>query len=217
MIVLKDPQSLDWLDDLFPDKESKVLSDEDVITRKESDIRIIWFLNILSIWLSLAIMGKVIAIGIILIPFEPKLVQPHSPQDLFYRQFLSSHLAIVFQDGSVYDLSLEENISKSKKWILKLPKKAQYHGYSDEKGIIYFLDGDLNSPLIRYHKAINNQGHNTISIKTGKQKKISNHTNGATFISSVLVADKFWLFGGTHVSNLFKGLVTGTAVRYKKW
>ena len=81
-------------------------------------------------------------------------------------------MAIIFEDGNVYDLSLEEKVSPSKGPFLKLPKKQQYHGYSDETGILYFFDGELKSPITRFHESINKQGHDTFSIKFDQLNKL---------------------------------------------
>lgn len=111
-----------------------------------------------------------------------------------------THLAVLFDDGSVYDLSLEEKISPSKGWILKLPKKEQYHGYSDEKGFLYFVDGELISPVTRYHKSISQKGHDTIPINNNPFLEFgfgpsNTRINNFVFRRSILVGDYFWLLG----------------------
>ena len=133
------------------------------------------------------------------------------------------HLAILFDDGSVYDLSLEKKVSPSKEWILKLPKKDQYHGYSDQRGILYFVDGELKSPVIKYHKSINQEGHEIIPFNINNVKSRLGILGpiGMVFRCSVSVGNHFWLFGSTNIEhpiwiiNTFTTNVE-TAIWYKK-
>ena len=79
------------------------------------------------------------------------------------------HLIMIASDGTVWDISLDENNSPSKKELLKLPNPSlYYHGYSDDKGILYFINGDLEKKIIKYHPSFNEKGHktgNTVYIK----------------------------------------------------
>ena len=52
------------------------------------------------------------------------------------------HLAMISKNGTVvWDVSLNEKNSPSKKNLFKLPKSCSYHGYSDDKGILNFITG----------------------------------------------------------------------------
>ena len=109
-----------------------------------------------------------------------------------------AHLALVFEDGSVYDFSLEEQVSPSKGQIIKLPKKRQYHGYSDENGTLYFIDSELKSPVIKYHKSINEQGHRTIPNTADHLEKLGLvGPKPITFTSSISIGDYFWLLASS--------------------
>ena len=55
------------------------------------------------------------------------------------RGFPGLHLAIIYDNGSVWDFSFEEKIPKIKEKLLKLPKSGGYYGFSDDRGILYFL------------------------------------------------------------------------------
>ena len=111
-------------------------------------------------------------------------------------------------------------MSPSIGWFLKLPKKSQYLGYSDPKGILYFLDGQLVSPIVRYHEAINEQGHDTISMELDSDHKYSIQNDAQKiFRCSAEVGDKFWLLGSSPFSSLdlhASGMLANTAVWYKK-
>ena len=53
------------------------------------------------------------------------------------------HLAMISQNGTIWDVSLNEKLSPSKKYLFKLPNSCWYHGYSDDRGVLYFIDGYL--------------------------------------------------------------------------
>ena len=44
------------------------------------------------------------------------------------------HLVLISTNGTVWDISLNENKSPSKKKLFELPNHCRYHGYSDDKG-----------------------------------------------------------------------------------
>ena len=119
-------------------------------------------------------------------------------------------------------MSLEEKVSPSKGIILKLPKKEKYHGYSDGKGILYFLDGELKSPVTKYHKSINKQGHETIPIQANKLKELiflgATSENDEIIRNSISFGNHFWLFGIQFKNQDFEPRITNsnTALWYKK-
>ena len=72
------------------------------------------------------------------------------------------HLAMISKNGTVWDLSLNEKNSPSKKNLFKLPKSCSYHGYSDDKGILNFITGQLEEHKVEfksYHKNRNQYTH----------------------------------------------------------
>ena len=72
------------------------------------------------------------------------------------------HLAMVSTNGTVWDVSLTENSSPSKRYLFKLPQSCTYHGYSDAHGILYFIDGQSRKKLIQYHSSFSKKGHKTV-------------------------------------------------------
>ena len=83
---------------------------------------------------------------------------------LFYntvRSFPILHLAIISKNGTVWDVSLNEKVSPSKMFLFNLPKSCScgYHGYSDDKGILNFIEGHLNRKFVQYHPSFNGKGH----------------------------------------------------------
>ena len=80
------------------------------------------------------------------------------------------HLAMISKNGTVWDVSLNEKVSPSKIYLFKLPKSYScgiykncnscgYRGYSDDKGILNFIEGHLNRKFVQYHSSFN--GHKT--------------------------------------------------------
>ena len=72
-----------------------------------------------------------------------------------------AHLILISTNGTVWDLSLNEKVSLSKKKLLKLPDSCLYHGYSDDKGILYFINGNLQKKITKYHQSFDRNGHKT--------------------------------------------------------
>ena len=75
------------------------------------------------------------------------------------------HLAMVSTNGTVWDISLNEKSSPSKLYLLKLPQSCTYNGYSDAKGILNFINGNLKKKLIQYHSSFSKKGHKTVVKK----------------------------------------------------
>ena len=157
---------LDWSRQLFPaGVRPPILINEDIITKEESDLRIIWFQLILGGILSFAILVLVMIFGLSNFKDTPIVVQPKI-KNVFEEKFPVLHLALISKNGSAYDWSSNEDISPSKGFLLKLPKSKKYFGYSDPEGSLYFLDGELKKPLTKYNKKISNSGFETYSINT---------------------------------------------------
>ena len=62
------------------------------------------------------------------------------------RSFPMLHLAMISKNGTVWDVSLNEKVSPSNIFLFKLPKSCPcgYRGYSDDKGILNFIEGHIN-------------------------------------------------------------------------
>ena len=55
------------------------------------------------------------------------------------RGYPTLHLAMIFDDGLVYDFSVKNRCLHNMNLLMKLPKSKQYFGYSDDNGVIYFI------------------------------------------------------------------------------
>ena len=51
----------------------------------------------------------------------------------------------------------------AKEKLLKLPKSERYHGYSDKKGVLYFIHSDTKKPITQFHEKMSKEGHKIIS------------------------------------------------------
>ena len=115
------------------------------------------------------------------------------------------HLAMVSTNGTIWDISLTENRSPSKRYLFKLPQSCTYHGYSDAQGILYFIDGNLRKKITKYHSSFNKKGHKS-GIKVGKESKFCSPSSDwdATYICiveflcykhSLQFGNLLWLYG----------------------
>ena len=121
------------------------------------------------------------------------------------------HLAMVSTNGTVWDISLNENSSPSKLYLFKLPQSCTYHGYSDAKGILYFIDGNLKKKMIQYHSSFSKMGHKTvvknIIIKDDKGEYCSSYNWQSQYICSycythsLQFGNYFWLYGSTYTAD----------------
>ena len=78
------------------------------------------------------------------------------------------HLALIYNDGRILDISLHENISATQQQILKLQKDIAYFGYSDEEGTLHFISSTLKRPITKYHP---DHGHHTLKNSLPKMMR----------------------------------------------
>ena len=106
------------------------------------------------------------------------------------------HLAMISKNGTVWDVSLNEKLSPSKMCLFKLPTSCScgYQGYSDDKGILNFIEGQLNRKFIQYHSSFNGNGHKT-GIKL-HLKQVGSRRD-ACYTQSLQFGNTLWLFGAS--------------------
>ena len=129
------------------------------------------------------------------------------------------HLAMVSTNGTVWDISLTENSSPSKRYLFKLPKSCTYHGYSDAQGILYFIEGQLGKKLIQYHSSFSKKGHKTVvkNIIINNDKLYCfpydwqsmgfdywdrQYICSQCYTQSLQFGNYFWLYGSTYTAEL---------------
>ena len=175
-------------------------SDDDNISNEASYARLITILVFITVVLCFITIGQLIWISflsrgpIVAQPFIPKMDDP------FFRSFPMLHLAIISRNGTVWDLSFNEKVSLSKMFLFKLPKSCScgYRGYSDDKGILNFIEGHLNRKFVQYHSSFNGNG-----VKTGIRHHIKGEVgwqkmaNGKKmcYTQSLQFGNTLWLFG----------------------
>ena len=70
---------------------------------------------------------------------------------------------MIFDEGHVWQLTINGTVPCAKKKLLKLPKSQGYHGYSDQKGVLYFIQSDMEKPMTQFHEKMSKDGHKVIS------------------------------------------------------
>ena len=118
------------------------------------------------------------------------------------RGYPTLHLAMIFDDGLVYDFSVKNRSLLSMNLLMKLPKSKQYFGYSDHNGVIYFIHSGTKKPITKYHKSFNKNGHVIVDkskrskafIKEIESKGFS--LDGFQYSYGVLMGNRFWTFVG---------------------
>ena len=119
------------------------------------------------------------------------------------------HIALISENGTVWDISLDENKSPSEGYLFKLQDNScTYHGYSDAKGVLYIIDGFLVAKVVKYHSSFNENGH-----KKGSKLDINklpcygttciNGYEDMCFTQSLLFGNFFWFFGATYFQEIW--------------
>ena len=122
------------------------------------------------------------------------------------RGYPTLHLAMIFDDGLVYDFSVKNRSLHSMNLLMKLPKSKQYFGYSDDNGVIYFIHSDTKKPITKYHKSFNKKGHIVVN-KSKRSKAFIKEIESKGFIPEefqysygVLMGNRFWTFVGYEIT-----------------
>ena len=187
---------------IFKKRRRFQLNNNYLVSREESERRL--ELGCFSLALSLVLACSVLT----LIYYQslnvdsPIVLTPNKSQEvnLFKQGYPIPHVALVYQNGFVCDISLNESISPSKNFLLKLSKEnswgnfgygyvgSGYFGYSDSLGVLHFISSSLTTKKItRYHESY---GHDTIpdsGLKTIHEMD--------RFAHGVQVGNKFWVWG----------------------
>ena len=79
---------------------------------------------------------------------------------------------MIFDEGHVWQFAMNGNAPLVKKKLFKLPKSQGYHGYSDEKGVLYFIQSDVDKPITQFHEKMSKDGHKVIP-KSAMCSKVS--------------------------------------------
>ena len=142
--------------------------------------------------------------------------------DTFNFGFTQPHLALVMENGSVWNIKSSDQFKTiEKNLLIQLPKPRDiphyrtlnyYHSFSTNNGVLNFVKDDISSNIIQYHDSLNNQNHTTVkgsSLKLEKednglscQGNNLNYCTGLKFRHGLQVGSMFWLlFGEYHMLN----------------
>ena len=76
--------------------------------------------------------------------------------------FVQPHIALVLRNGSVWDISLKDDLtSVDKKLLIELPQggpEQLYYPFSTKGKVLNFVRNDLGKKIIQCHEDCNNQG-----------------------------------------------------------
>ena len=103
------------------------------------------------------------------------------------------HVALVYEDGSIYDISLHEKISPSKNFLFKLSRDKGYFGYADQFGVLHFISSSITRKITRYHDSF---GHKIIPKSDVKRVNPMD-----SFGYGLQVGNKFWVWGIQYKEN----------------
>ena len=197
-----------WFDHFFPKKSfnNDILADIDIITRHESDLRIMYFLFLTCLLNSFILVGLLITFMISAFSLtKPTIVLPRISSNNFERDFPMPHLAFILENGTVIDFSLYPDKSPSVGKLIKLPKSSMYHGYSDDQGVLYFIDGELRKPVTKIHKQLNQNGYQTLPYFLSLPNPCDNDfvLCDQKFDHGISIGSHFWLFFQSYASVSF--------------
>ena len=122
------------------------------------------------------------------------------------RGYPNLHIAIICDNGRVWNFSFMNKTLAIRNHLLQLPKSEDYFGYSDENGILYFIHSDAEKSITKYHKSFSNLGHKTVAKskrKEGPGLLSPNLVYGYSY--GVLLGKSFWAFGKYERSQFIEG------------
>ena len=139
-----------------------------------------------------------------------------------------SHMALVMENGSVWDIRSNDQFKKiEKNLLIELPKSRNYHTFSTNNRVLNFVKDDISSNIIQYRKSPNNQNHIKIKKSSVQFKdKInagfldfseSNYVHlhyGLRFKHGIQVGSTFWMVSGEYKSDNYNptGLVKSSTM-----
>ena len=122
--------------------------------------------------------------------------------------FAQPHLALVMENGSVWDITSNDQFKTiEKKLLIQLPKSRDYnyHTFLTNNRVLNFVKDDISSNIIQYQKSLNNQNHSKIkkssvqfndNINDGFLTNIDVNLlsfGGLSFKHGIQVGSMFWL------------------------
>lgn len=182
-----DPEWIDVLYDLLQmnQKRKNILKDVDLISIQSSRRRILKFQFLLSFVLVIIALCQIFLLGsmedkVVIYRYNNKMNENLGSS----KTWNFNHLIIITEDFEVFDFSMNQIKSPSKGKLLKLPISSVYFMDSDTSKNLYFIDGELRKPVVKYQE----DKHETIKLNA----KISHEH---LFSQSLKIGNYFWMFG----------------------
>ena len=161
------------------------IKEDDIITRKESEDRILNLVILIQLLLALSA-------TILLTQFKSEFSPVIIPSTNLTKPNTGTgppvqHVALIFQDGSVYDISLNPEISPSAQQVMKLANDDYYFGFSDPLGSLHFISSTISRLITKYNPSI---GHSTIDNSIPKRAH-----KWDVYREGIQVGNIFWVWG----------------------
>ena len=183
-------RNLDWYSIFFPNEEQyqEYLNNDYVLAKRESHTRLFCLCHFLAFILSSIIVALVFILG----PFVSKKLTlfSHPSNDEIKIGFPMQHLAIIYKNGTMFDLSLNEELSPSRGHLASLPKSNRYHSVFLRDGSFLLIDASLERPVMTLSR------HQTIAKFPNKNTKTL--SEGEYFRNSLVIGNNLWLFELTY-------------------
>ena len=171
-----------------------------IITRKECENRILWCVVFLQITFAMVASCLILSIVLSLISKETYVLLTRNVTEskARFQGFPSQHVALVFQDGSIYDVSLNESVSASKQNLIELQADDFIFGFSNPEGALQLISSSLCRKIAKYHPQY---GHEAISnsfqknIAKPRNQKLNFDCSDYFFTQGIQVGNMFWIWG----------------------
>ena len=167
------------------------LDNVDIVSQEESEhrIEICGVVTGILLVIPATVLTILLCIAVLRKAQPPMVITPKLPNlpDKPLHDFPEQHVALIYHDGSVFDISLNEKISPSKQLLLKLPKDKTYFGFANEQqGILNFISSTICRPITQFKLK-----HSIIPDSKPKMVVPMDYY----FTQGIQVGNMFWVWG----------------------
>lgn len=176
---------IEWL--IGVKKHRIILINEDIISEESSEKRIVVAEFVLALALSIVV-GSLILVFLVGIPFlKDKIIRYPLVEETRSGYSWDSKVVLIDSNSTVWHMSM--NDFKLEK-LLKLPNSKLYHGYGDNNGTLFFINGRLRKSVVKYFPDTGQ--HMTVKIK---QIDEFIEAQSMMYFQMLQINQLFWLFG----------------------
>ena len=167
------------------------LDNVDIVSQEESEhrIEICGVVTGILLVIPATVLTILLCIAVLRKAQPPMVITPKLPNlpDKPSHDFPEQHVALIYHDGSVFDISLNEKLSPSKQLLLKLPKDKTYFGFANEQqGILNFISSTICRPITQFKLK-----HSIIPNSKPKMVVPMDYY----FTQGIQVGNMFWVWG----------------------